>query len=170
MFDILIWVVGFIVISLGFVVFFGAPYVPTLKKQIDDAMKIYDFSDKDIFVDIGSGDGVLLRAAAHRGARAIGYELNPWLWMVSKLLSRRNKKITTHLANFWRVDLPRDATVVYTFLNGKYMGRLEKKLQAHVNSTGSPLYFISFGFKMTDRKIINHQGPMLLYRFDPLQT
>lgn len=58
----------------------GAPYVPTQRKELDEAFDVLrPLRAKDTVLDIGSGDGVVLAAAAHRGARAIGYEINPWL-------------------------------------------------------------------------------------------
>ncbi len=170
MLDIAFYIVGFLIVSFGFVVFFGAPYVPTLKNQIPDIMSVYPLSEKEIFVDIGSGDGVVLREASKLGARAIGYELSPWLFILSKIMSRKDKKISIHFANFWTTELPEDMTIAYTFLNGRYMPRLQRKLQDHVNETGRQLYFISYGFQMPGQKLIKKQGAMYLYRFTPLQS
>lgn len=171
MFDSVFWVIGLLIVSFGFVVFFGAPYVPTLKKQVADIMKIRPLRDGDVFVDIGSGDGVVLRAAADSGARAIGYELSPWLWLISKLMCRSYKSITIHLGNFWRQGLPADTTVVYTFLSSRHMKKLEQKLQNHVNTHGTTISFVSYGFKIRGRKIHKTEGPMFLYIFKPqLQT
>lgn len=168
--DIFLYIAGFLIVSFGFVVFFGAPYVPTLKAQVEDIFDLYPLTKKDVFVDIGSGDGVVVRSAAKRGAQGIGYELNPWLFIISKLLSRKQKRVAIHFKNFWNTELPKDTSVVYTFLNGRYMSRLQTKLQNHVNATGRPLAFISYGFKMKDKKIIKQKGAMILYRFEPLQS
>lgn len=171
MLDAVFLVVGFLVVSFGFVVFFGAPYVPTLKKQVADIMKIRPLSKEDLFIDIGSGDGVVLRAAAAYGARVVGYELGPWQWLVSKILCRRQKNISIYFGNFWQKKLPADTTVVYTFLNGRYMKKLEKKLQNHVDTYGSTISFITYGFKIKGRKVHKTEGPMFLYIFKPkLQT
>lgn len=171
MFEFIFYLVGFLFVSFGFVVFFGAPYVPTLKRDRREAIKLYPIGQHDVFVDIGSGDGVLLRAAVRQGAKAaIGYELNPWLYFISYFLSLKNKKITIHLANFWRAKLPDNTTVVYAFLNGRYMSKLKRQLDRHVKRTGKPLYFISYGFKMTGMEAVKHSGAMHLYKFEPLQT
>lgn len=170
MFEIIFWVVGLLIISVGFVTFFGAPYVPTMKKQVIDIMKIYPLKKSDVFVDVGSGDGVVLRAAALKCACAVGFELGPWQWMVSKILSRKQKNITIHFGNFWHKELPADTTVVYTFLNGRYMKKLEKKLQNHVNKHGKTISFITYGFKIDGRKVQKTEGPMFLYVFKPKST
>lgn len=170
MLEVVLYVIGFLVVSFGFVVFFGAPYVPTLKSQMHDIVSIYPLSEKEVFVDIGSGDGVVLREVAKQGAKAIGYELNPWLFLVSKIVSRKDKNISIHFANFWNVKLPEDTTIIYTFLNGRYMPKLQQKLQHHVNDTGRQLYFMSYGFEMKGQKLVKKQGAMHLYRFAPLQS
>lgn len=167
MLDLIIYFVGFIVVSIGFVTFFGAPYVPTLKKQVQDVMDIYPLNEFDVFVDVGSGDGIALRAAADKGAHAVGYELGPWLWIISRYLCRKYPNITIHFGSFWRKDLPPNTTVVYTFLNGKYMPKLERKLQAHVDEYGKKISFITYGFKIEDRDAKKKQGPMYLYEFKP---
>ncbi len=169
--EVAVYIIGFLIVSFGFVTFFGAPYVPTLKRDRRDVLEIYHFTKNDVFVDIGSGDGALLRMAAGQKVKAaIGYELSPWMYGISRFLSRRDKRISIHLSNFWRAELPRDTTVVYTFLNGRFMPRLKKKLETHVKHTNQPLYVISYGFKMPGLKSVKDQGAMSLYRFDPLQT
>ena len=48
---------------------FGAPYVPTQKKQIESAFtKLRPFKKNDVLVDLGSGDGVVLDEAIRAGA------------------------------------------------------------------------------------------------------
>lgn len=169
--DILLAFFGFLIVSFGFVVFFGAPYVPTLRDQVNEIMKIRPLSKADVFVDVGSGDGVVLRAAAKKASLAVGYELSPYLWLVSKFLGREQENITVHFGSFWRQELPADTTVVYTFLNGKFMPKLERKLQAHVDQHGKPISFITYSFKINGRKIEKTEGPMFLYTFKPqLQT
>ena len=169
--EFIFYFLGFLLVSFGFVVFFGAPYVPTLRRDRQDVFKLYPIKKSDVFVDIGSGDGVLLREAVEQKAqRAIGYEMNPWMYAISRFLSRKHRSVTIHFNNFWLVQLPDDTTVVYTFLNGRYLPRLKKKLEAHVQRTKHPLYFISYGFKIKGRKAIKTEGAMHLYIFEPLQT
>lgn len=170
MLETVVYIVGFLFVSFCFVVFFGAPYVPTLKSGLADIFAMYDLTDQDVVVDIGSGDGVILRALAAKNIRAVGYELNPWLYIISKLISRKDPRISVHLANFWHAELPSETTVVYAFLNGRYMRKLQAKLQAHVNRTQKPLHFMSYGFAMPGQKVIKTHGPMHLYKFTPLQT
>ena len=50
------------------------------------------------FVDLGSGDGTAVLAAASLGWRATGIEMNPTLWLLSSIrrLLSNNKKIRTN--------------------------------------------------------------------------
>ena len=59
--------------------FLDLPYVATKREKIPTIIKLANIKSGDIAVDLGSGDGRLLFAAAKSGARAIGYEVNPLL-------------------------------------------------------------------------------------------
>lgn len=165
-FELLFYCVGAVAVLFGFAVFFGAPYVPTLKGQIHYIFSLYHFTDNDVFVDIGSGDGALLRAAAKKGIRSIGYEINPVLWAISTLLNRPYRQASVRLGNFWTEELPSETTVIYVFLNQRYMKKLKQKLEYHVRRTKKPLHLISFGFYLPGMKALKHEGAMYLYRFD----
>ena len=82
---ILWWILSILVITFGLVVFRGAPYVPTHRKQVEQALDMLDVPKGSTIVDLGSGDGVFLLAAAKRGYKAVGYELNVILWIVSSI-------------------------------------------------------------------------------------
>ncbi|MCA9339112.1 hypothetical protein KC939_02085 [Candidatus Saccharibacteria bacterium] len=154
-----------IVVCFGFVVFRGAPYVPTRRKQIQQAFdELYAVSEKDVVVDLGSGDGALLREAAKRGAKTFGYELNPILSAISKLVSK-DEKITIKWADFWGQKLPEDTTVVYIFINSKDTKHMKKFLEAHVDRTKKNLKVISYAFTLPEINPKKTVGPMHLYEF-----
>lgn len=159
-----------LLVCFGLVVFRGAPYVPTLKRQRQQAFdELYKVTSSDVVVDLGSGDGSLLRHAADKGAKAIGYELNPLLVLVSKFLGRRKSKlITTKWGDFWFVKLPPETTLVYVFINGRDMKRLERYLRAHVARSKRPLTIISYSFRLPpSMKVQKTLGPMHLYKLKP---
>src|SRR5579863_3157455 len=100
----MIWAytLGLIVLIFGIVVFRGAPYVPSHRRFARAAFRtLYPLSDKDVLVDLGSGDGIILRLAAERGARAVGYEINPILVAITWLFGHHNPKISVRLADIW---------------------------------------------------------------------
>jgi hypothetical protein len=68
---IVVFVVSLLAIFFGLVVFIGAPYVPSQRKYVRRAFEHLGLGAKDVLVDIGSGDGVVLRIAASYGAKAV---------------------------------------------------------------------------------------------------
>lgn len=168
---IVFWVVCILVVLFGFVVFRGAPYVPSKPRDLKRAFdELYPLTSSDTLVDIGSGDGVVLRQAAKRGAHAVGYELNPLLVFVSWLLARGDKKIEAHVADFWRVKFPPDTTVVYTFGDTRDISKMATLVQHEATRLQKPLYFISYGFSVPGETAVKASGAHFLYKFDALQS
>ena len=166
-----LWLLLGIAVVFGFVVFRGAPYVPSRKRELVDAFdKLYPLGSKDTLVDIGSGDGIVLREAARRGARAIGYELNPVLVLISRLASHGNDLIKTQLADFWLVQLPADTTVVYAFGESRDIAKMAKKVEAEAVRLGRNLHFISYGFAVPGTAPVKKVGAYYLYQFAALHT
>ena len=165
-----LWVALGIILLFGFVVFRGAPYVPTKRKMLDKAFDtLYPLTKNDVLVDIGSGDGVVLRAAAERGARAIGYELNPLLVIVSRLLSR-NSLVSVRFADFWLAELPKETTVIYTFGEARDIKRMYEKAKQTAARCKKDVYFISFGFEVPGVKHAKYDGSFYLYKISPRLT
>jgi len=164
-------ILALLIVLFGFVVFFGAPYVPSHKKQVQRALtELYRLGVSDVLVDAGSGDGIVLRVAARIGARAVGYELNPVLVMISRLLARSQRdRIRVQLANFWHVNLPEDTTVVYVFSVSRDVPKMTKKMQTEANRLGRPLSLITYGMMIGGREPLRQVGAHSLYTFSPLQ-
>lgn len=158
-------IIGCLVVCFGLIVLRGAPYVPSHKKQLRRAFsELYQLSDSDVLVDLGSGDGVVLREARRSNARAIGYELNPLLVGLSRLLSFNDRGVTIRLRDYLSLDrLPAGVTVVYAFTTSRSIESIGRKCQHW--SQGSQLYFISYGFKLRDQKPLRSIGPMHLYLY-----
>jgi hypothetical protein len=166
----LFWMLSLLVLVFGFVVFFGAPYVPSKRKELKQAFEaLYKPGKKDLVVDIGSGDGVVLRMAATYGARAVGYELNPLLVLISKLLSRGDTRVSAHVANFWLTKIPEETTLVYVFAVSRDIKRIAGKIQKEVNRTGRPLKLMTYGSGIPDKVPLDTLGAHNLYDFAPLQ-
>ena len=152
----------------GFVAFTGAPYVPSRRRDLQRAFnELYQLKEADSLVDIGSGDGVVLREASRRGARAIGYELHPLLVLLSRWLSRGDKKVSVRLANFWRTPLPDDTTVVYLFGDGRDIAKMVQYLQCQTNRIDRDIWLISYGFEAADLELKRTVGAHNLYLLRP---
>ena len=68
-----------------FDIFLELPYVATKRHKIGTIIKFAQIKPSQTIVDLGSGDGRLLIASAQKGAKAIGYEINPFLVLITKI-------------------------------------------------------------------------------------
>lgn len=157
--------VGLVLLVIG-TVFFGAPYVPTRKK--DTARAITLLRQGDVFVDLGSGDGRLVRAAAAAGHRAYGVELSPIIALISWWVIRpvRGRAHIT-IGNYWRKNLPDDTTVVFVFLAETYMRKLRGYLEKEARRLRRPLRLISYGFELPGYEPIQTDRALLVYEIQP---
>jgi len=167
---IFIGIVIALVFAFGFVVFRGAPYVPSHRKEAIGAFdELYKIGNKDVLVDVGSGDGIILRLAARRGARAIGYELNPILVVISRFLSRKNKKVRVVLTDFWLKNLPNNTTIVYAFTVSRDSKKLAEKLQSEATRLNRDVYLMTYGAPLKQKTELRKRRGHHLYLFSPLQ-
>ncbi len=156
---------SFLVIGIllfGFVVFLGAPFVPTLRRQTEAALDMLALKPGQTLVELGSGDGRVLKAAARRGINVIGYELNPILVVWSRLSTwkyRRNVKV--YWRNFWKVKLP-PTDGIFVFLLNRYMTKLDKKITQESNNN---VKLISFAFKIPGKQPDKVSDGLFLYTY-----
>ena len=94
------------------------PWVPTPDVLVDKMLEMAEVSPADLVVDLGSGDGRTVVAAARLGARAIGIELDPQLVALSN--ERATEAGLADLTEFVAIDLFEydlsQATVITLFL------------------------------------------------------
>jgi SAM-dependent methyltransferase len=160
----LLWVAPtFIIISFGFVLFAGAPYLPTLRPQIKTALELAGLQQGQTLLELGSGDGRVLFAAAEQGIHAIGYELNPLLVGYSKIRARKYKGLVeVHWGDFWHQKWP-EADAIFVFLLAKYMDKLDKKvIQEYPNRK---IKLVSFAFAIKGKETSKQQDGLLLYEY-----
>jgi hypothetical protein len=151
-----------IVLPFGIGAVLGAPYVPILSRDSKRVLKQAALKPGQTLVDLGSGDGRLLRAAAAQGITCIGYEINPYLVWVSRIVCWRYRKLVTiHAADIWHTKLP-PADVIYIFILDRYMARLEQKFTAEITQ---PTRVISYVFKLPTRTPIIETSNTFIYEF-----
>ncbi len=160
------WVIWFsailLIFAYGFVLFFGAPYFPSLKPHVRAALDLLDLKEGDVVYDLGCGDGKFLKAAAKKGATAIGYELNPFMFLYSWLTTRRyGRRVKVRFGNFWRADISK-ADAIFVFLLDKYMSKLDTKLK---KESKRGLKLVSHTFKIPGKKIIAKKYGVFLYKY-----
>lgn len=165
----ILYIIGFLlaILTLG-VVFFGAPYVPTRARDLEKLFQAAKLTKKDVFVDLGSGDGRLVLAAAERGIKSIGLELNPLLVLLTMWRIRRVRKLASvHYKNYWRYKLPDDTTTIFVFLAKPFMERLKTYLEHEAKRLGKPLKLVSYGFELPGYTPIAEQDAILIYEIKP---
>ena len=96
-----------------------------------EMLRMAAVTPRDVVVDLGSGDGRIVVAAAHEfGARAIGVEIDPALVAESHARVRRygvGERVTIIQGDLFTADL-RQATVVMLYLSPDLNRRLRPKL------------------------------------------
>jgi SAM-dependent methyltransferase len=160
------WVVWFgailLIMAYGFVLLFGAPYFPSLKPHMAAALELLDLKQGQVVYDLGCGDGRFLKAAAKQGNKAVGYELNPFVFAYAWLTTRRyGRLVSVRWGNFWKADISK-ADAVFVFLLDKYMPKLDAKLKAE-GKTG--LKLASHTFKIPGKKIARQNYGVFLYKY-----
>lgn len=167
----IVWVtLSIIALMFMVVVFRGAPYVPSRRQDIEKAFdELYAVGPNDLVVDVGSGDGVVLRAAARRGAKAIGFELNPILVLISRLLSRNHPSVVVRLTDAWLTTVPTNTTLLYVFSTGRDIEKIAVWAEKQALAVGHSLYLISYGFELK-RSVLRSHGAHHLYEITALQS
>ncbi|XP_055907638.1 ATP synthase subunit C lysine N-methyltransferase [Eupeodes corollae] len=79
------------------------PYVPATTEQVNNVLSFIPKNSKGKLLDIGSGDGRIVIAAAKHGVKSEGVELNPWLVLYSQYSALRNG--VHKMTDFFRRDL-----------------------------------------------------------------
>jgi SAM-dependent methyltransferase len=158
-----IWILAILLIfAYGFVLLFGAPYFPSLRPHIKAAFRLLDLKAGQVVYDLGCGDGRFLKAAAQRGIKAVGYELNPFVFAYAWLTTRKYRRLVkVRWGNFWKADISK-ADAIYVFLLDKYMEQLDSKLKKEAKAG---LKLASHTFKVPSKKPIDKFYGVYLYRY-----
>ncbi|PIV08302.1 hypothetical protein COS52_03460 [Candidatus Roizmanbacteria bacterium CG03_land_8_20_14_0_80_39_12] len=144
-------------IGLLFSAFKGAPYVPTSKKQLDRILENASLEKNAQFVELGSGDGRLIRyAVKNYGVTGTGVEINPLLVWWSRYLSKRDgiaHKVSFIRGNVFNYPLQK-VDYVYLFLMPELIKKLIPKFKKELKKEA---IIISHGFKLPgfERKLIH---------------
>src|SRR3989344_3761460 len=120
----------FIIITFFFFaidLFLDLPYVATKRNKIETIIKLAQIKKNQTVIDLGSGDGRLLLAAAQKGAYAVGYELNPFLVLISRFHARLkglSENVMIHRQNMWKADL-KVADVIFVYSLKKTIAKFQ---------------------------------------------
>lgn len=105
-------------------------WVPTSPALVEKMLDLAKVTSRDFVIDLGSGDGRTVIAAAKRGARALGIEYNPDMVALSKQNAAGENlgdKVEFMKADLFETDFSR-ATVITMFLLPDLNVKLRPKL------------------------------------------
>lgn len=127
-----ILIVGKFLFAISLVAVFpitqGAMFHPSARINVRTFLDHVQMKAGELLVDIGCGDGRVLREARLRyGVRALGFEVNPIAYAMARFRTIGMEGIKVRLTNFWNVDIG-DADVVFCYLFPDVMARLGEKL------------------------------------------
>jgi len=121
-------------------------WVPTPNALIEAMLDVAELTPADFLIDLGSGDGRIVIAAAKRGARALGIEYNPEMVELSK--RKAEEEGVSLLASFVEGDIFESdfsqATVVTMYL----LPDLNKKLRPTLLDMKPGTRVVSHAFTM----------------------
>lgn len=145
-----------------FVVAFGAPFLPTLKVKLPVALELIDLKPGQTLLELGSGDGRVLKAAAEQGLNAVGYELNPLLVIYSRVVTwRYRKQVKIIWGNYWKKQWPA-ADGIFVFLLNPYMEKLNTEILARCKKG---VKLVSFAFTIDSHKPSKTKDGLYLYKY-----
>ncbi|MCG6188826.1 class I SAM-dependent methyltransferase [Maribellus maritimus] len=123
-------------------------WYPTPKALVDTMIEMAKLTSADYLVDLGSGDGRIVIAAAKRGIRAEGVEFNPDMVEYSKKIAAREgvaDKTNFVKADFYEYDFSK-ATVITMFL----LPEINRKLRPRLLELKPGTRIITNSFSMQD--------------------
>ncbi len=121
----------------------GAIFVPAHRESIEALLEAVPMEPGDVFVDLGCGDGRVLRAVRKRyRVEARGVDVNPLACWMARLRNLFDGKVRIHRADFWGHDVG-DAGVLFCYLFPDVMERMARKLAGELR-TGSRVVSANF--------------------------
>jgi hypothetical protein len=147
----------------------GALFTSTAGPGIRAFLEAVPMGPQDLLVDLGCGDGRVLREARKRcGVRALGFEVNAWAYLMARIRCGRDHGIEIRRADFWHADLS-DASVVFCYLFPDVIAHLAGKLEAELRP-GTLVVSANFPvpgwtpLTILPRDSHRHADPIYIYR------
>ena len=125
----------------------GALYVSTPGARIATFLDAVPMNPGQLLVDLGCGDGRVLRKVRKRyGVRAVGFEINPLAYLKARVACLGYRGIEIRLQNFWKADIKR-ADVVFCYLFPDVMNALSTRLKKELKPGA---IIVSCNFQLPD--------------------
>lgn len=132
----------------------GAPFVPTKTNIVEEILKRAKLKKGVRFLDLGSGDGRVLRFAVREyGVEGTGVELHPLLLLYAKIKDQ-NAKLKPYFIrkNFFDVSF-KNYDVIFMFLIPKTVERLKEKFKKEFK--GKLIISHGFAFKGWEKYLVD---------------
>jgi SAM-dependent methyltransferase len=158
-----------VILCFGAVLLVGPPYLPTLTLQMNQALDMLDLKPGQTMIELGCGDGKVLIAAAQRGWKVVGIELNPLLVVVCKARTWRYRKlVTVYWGNYWNLDLWPRAEGIFGFVLPRYMRKLDETILAWQKGSrkNNKVKLASFAFAIPGKRVIKEEKGVFLYSYE----
>ena len=134
------------------------PYLPSTRVAVDEMLRLAGTGPDDLVVDLGSGDGrVVIAAARDYGARGLGIELDPKLVAESEANARQAgvaERVEFRQGDVLVADY-RAATIVTLYLLPNLVDKLKPRLLAELKP-GTRIVAHDYGFSdwKPDRSVV----------------
>lgn len=158
---------------------FGSPPIMMGRHTIIEALNLAKLKKGETFYYLGCGNGQVLIEAAKMGAKATGFEISPYYYLLTKIkifffkktyhsnrssvksdtVCRNKLNITVYFRDIKNVNLL-EADVVYCYLLPKILDKINFPKSQRIISIGFPIK----KFKPTKTKIFKSH-PIFLYKF-----
>lgn len=156
------WLLALALLPFGWTAWRGAPWLPTRRKQAEASLELLDLAPGQTVLDLGSGGGKFLSRAAQNDLKGIGFELNPWLYLWSRLrLFPYRHQVKVYCRDYWLRPLP-ECDGVYVFLIGHYMDKLDDKLSRELPAGAK---VVSYTFELPRQPLKTTKDGLYLYEF-----
>ncbi len=136
-------------------------FLPTPQSVVDQMLELAEVDSEDLVYDLGCGDGIIVVSAAKRGAKAIGYDIDPN--RIRDTQANINKHNVGDRAQVFQEDIftldLSDASVVTLYL----LPSLNEKLIPQLQKLKPGSKIVSHDFAMAGvkpTKVVTVPGPI----------
>ncbi len=135
-------------------------FVPTPQAVVDKMLELAEVDDKDLVYDLGCGNGIIVVSAAKRGAKAVGFDVDPQRIKETQENIAQNKvgdRATVMQKDIFTLDLSK-ASVITLYL----LPSLNEKLIPQLQKLKPGSKIVSHDFAMAGvkpKKVVKVEAP-----------
>lgn len=162
--------IGFVFLLFAYLIFNfisefkGAPFVPSTSNAVSKMLSMADLKPGMKLLDVGSGDGRIVFAAANLGLDAYGVDTNIVLiWWSQIIAFFKSQSKTTHFKceNIFDTDLSQ-YDVITLYCLPRTIAKLENKFKKEIKKGA---IIASNTFDLKDAKVLKQDGKIRIYQY-----